>query len=169
MMIVVNLRKSYREVLSGVRDMEDATLGWWADVNDDAIARYGDVVVGVYNDQVVSVYDVTGHERREDGRVFFEAEESVEFASLLHQKSPVKPWVRGQARPIQYIEPDLVRHGDAPVEKLDDGYRRAVVANYVLTVDADGIATIEPPEGGVVIVTAAGRNGALPTVLPRRA
>ena len=83
MMIVVNLRKSYREVLSGVRDMEDATLGWWADVNDDAIARYGDVVVGVYNDQVVSVYDVTGHERREDGRVFFEAEESVEFASLL--------------------------------------------------------------------------------------
>lgn len=167
-MIVVNLRKSYRDVLSGDREMDDATLGWWADVNDEAVARYGDVVVGVYKDQVVSVYDVTGHERREDGRVYFTAEPSVEFAPLLHRRSPVKPWVRGQARPIQYIDTDQVRHGDAPEEILDDGYRRAVVAGYVLTVDADGIATVEPPEGGVVTVMAAGHTGALPTVLPRR-
>ena len=79
-MIVVNLRKSYREVLAGLRDMEDATLGWWAGVTDEAVERYGDVVVGVYNDQVVSVYDVKSHERQEDGRVYFDAEESVEFA-----------------------------------------------------------------------------------------
>ena len=162
-MIVVNLRKSYREVLAGLRDMEDATLGWWAGVTDEAIERYGDVVVGVYNDQVVSVYDVKTHERQEDGRVYFDAEESAEFAPMVGQKSPVKPWVRGQARPIQYVETDIVRHGDAPVEELQD-HRRAVVSGYVLTVDAEGIATVEPPEGGVVIATAAGSSGKLLTV-----
>jgi len=158
LVIVVNLRKSYREVLSGQRDLEDATLGWWAGVTDEAIARYGDIVIGVYGDQVVSAYEVSAHERDADGRVWFDGEESEEFGSLVGKKSPVKPWVRGQARPIQYIDTDVVRHGEAPVEEGID-YQRAVVGGYVLSIDSDGIATVEPPEGGVVIVTAAGSSG----------
>jgi hypothetical protein len=157
-MIVVNLRKSYREVVAGLRDMEDATLGRWAGVTDEAIERYGDTVIGVYNDQVVSAYVVTAHERDGDGRVWFDGEESEEFGSLVGNKSPVKPWVRGQARPIQYIDTEVVRHGEAPVEEGVD-YQRAVVGGYVLSIDSDGIATVEPPEGGVVIVTAAGSSG----------
>lgn len=157
-MIVVNLRKSYREVLRGQMDMEDATLGWWAGVTDEAIKRYGDTVIGVYNDLVVSAYDVTGHKRDGDGRVWFDGEESEEFRSLIGRKSPVKPWVRGQARPIQYTYSDVVRHGEAPVEEGID-YQRAVVGGYILSVDGDGIATVEPPEGGVVVVTAAGWSG----------
>ena len=157
-MIVVNLRKTYREVVAGLRDMEDATLGKWAGVTDEAFERYGDAVIGVYNDQVVSAYDVTGYERDGDGRVWFNGEESEEFGSLVGKKSPVKPWVRGQARPIQYIDTEVVRHGDAPVEEGID-YQRAVVGGYVLSIDNDGIATVEPPDGGVVVVTAAGSSG----------
>lgn len=157
-MIVVNLRKSYREVVAGQKDMEDATLGWWAGVTDEAIERYGDVVIGLYNEQVVSAYDVTAHERDGAGRVWFDGDDSDEFAALIGKKSPVKPWVRGQARPIQYIDTDVVRHGEAPVEEGVD-YQRAVVGGYVLSIDSDGIATVEPPEGGVVVVTAAGASG----------
>lgn len=157
-MIAVNLRKSYREVVAGQKDMEDATLGWWAGVTDEAIERYGDVVIGVYNEQVVSAYDVTAHERDGASRVWFDGDDSDEFAALIGKKSPVKPWVRGQARPIQYIETDVVRHGEAPVEEGVD-YQRAVVGGYVLSIDSDGIATVEPPEGGAVVVTAAGASG----------
>jgi hypothetical protein len=158
LMIVVNLRKSFREVLAGQRDMEDATLGWWASVTEDAIERYGDNIIGVYNDQVVSAYQVTTHERDSDGRVWFDGEASKEFAALVGKKSPVKPWVRGQARPIQYIDTDVVRNGEASVE-VGVNYQRAVVAGYVLSVDNEGIATVEPPQGGVVTVTAAGSSG----------
>jgi hypothetical protein len=160
-MIVVNLRKSYREVVAGSRDIKDATMGWWRGITDEAIERYGDVVAGVFGDQVVSAFDVQGHERQPDGRVFFDGEPSREFASLVGRKSPVKPWVRGQARPIQYIDTDVVRFGDVPVEDIEGVQQRAVVAGYVLTVDADRLATVEPPEGGVVTVTAAGTNGRL--------
>ncbi|WP_434174256.1 hypothetical protein RI685_16710 (plasmid) [Clavibacter michiganensis] len=157
-MIVANLRKSYREVLTGQRDMDDATLGWWAGITDEAAARYGDVIVGVFNNRVVSVFDTSGYDRDEDGRIFFDGNESTEFEHMIGKPSPVKPWVRGQARPIQYIDTDIVRDGDATVVR-DGRHLRAVVAGYVLTVDGDGIATVEPPEGGVVIVTAAGSNG----------
>jgi hypothetical protein len=160
-MIAVNLKRSYKLVLTGQMSMEAATLGWWQGVTDDAIERYGDVVIGVYGDVVVSVFDVTGHERNAEGRVAFDGVESETFGYLLNQKSPVKPWVRGQARPVQYIDTDVVRTGEAPVEDLEGGYRRAVVGGYVLTVDADGIAIVEPPEGGVVTVLAAGASGRL--------
>lgn len=154
-MIVVNLKKSYREVLSGDRDMDDATLGWWAGVTDEAAARYGDVIVGVFKERVVSAFDASGFERDADGRVFFDGNESTEFAGLVGKASPVRPWVRGQARPLQYIDTDVVRNGSAPVERHEGGrHLRAVVAGYVLTVDTDGLATVEPPQGGVVMVTA---------------
>ncbi|MCS6559744.1 hypothetical protein NYQ31_15210 [Curtobacterium flaccumfaciens] len=154
-MIVVNLKKSYREVLSGIRDMDDATLGWWAGVTDEAAERYGDVILGVFKERVVSAFDANGFDRDAEGRVHFSGNESEEFASLVGKASPARPWVRGQARPIQYIDTDVVRNGAAPVEKLEGGrHLRAVVAGYVLTVDHEGIATVEPPQGGIVTVTA---------------
>ncbi len=159
-MIVVNLRKSYREVLSGHLDMDDATLGWWAGVTDEAAARYGDVVLGVFKEQVVSAFDTVGYQRDAEGRVFFDGEESSEFGAMIGKPSPVKPWVRGQARPIQYIDTDVVRNGDATVVR-DGKHQRAVVAGYILSVNSEGQATVEPPEGGVVTVTAAGSSGRL--------
>lgn len=160
-MIVVNLKKTYKLVVSGQMDMDDATLGMWQGVTDEAIEKFGDVIIGVYGDTVVSAYDITGHARNEEGRVGFDGEESKEFAYLLNGKSPVKPWVRGQARPVQYIYTDTVRTGDAPQVEDEEGNRRAVVNGYVLTVDVEGVATVEPPVGGVVIVTAAGSTGRL--------
>lgn len=160
-MIAVNLKKTYRAVAAGHMDMDDATLGMWQGITDEAIEKFGDVIIGVYGDTVVSAYDITGHTRNAEGRVGFDGEESKEFAYLLNRKSPVKPWVRGQARPVQYIYTDTVRTGDAPVIEDKEGNRRAIVNGYVLTVDVEGHAYVEPPVGGVVTVTAAGSTGTL--------
>ncbi|MEI5582276.1 MULTISPECIES: hypothetical protein [unclassified Agromyces] len=154
-MIVVNLKRSYPLVQLGTADLNDVTLGAWAGVTDEAIERFGDVILGVYQDKVVSAYDITGHSR-EDDRVTFEGNESAEFEHLIGQQSPVPAWKRGQARPTRYIETEIVRTGSAPVELIEDGIRRAVVAGYTLTVDSDNIATITVPRGGVVTVVTGG-------------
>lgn len=151
-MIVVNLNRSYANVLSGDLTLQSATEGDWHGINDAAIARYGDVLVGVWNNRVVSVYDIVGHSRPDGGsRVRFEVRDAEEFADLVGQPSPVGPWKAGQARPIVYQDTDLIRHGDAP--QIDVGEaKRAVVRGYVLTVDDHGAATVIPPAGGSVLV-----------------
>ncbi|GAA4153889.1 hypothetical protein GCM10022286_00820 [Gryllotalpicola daejeonensis] len=156
-MIAVNLRRSYPDVQNGSRTLEDVTLGNWAGVSDEAAARFGDVVIGVYGDEVVSAYDTTGWARVEEGRVRFDGVESVEFEKLIGQKPPVAPWTRGQARPVKYVDTDVVRTGEAAVEILEDGVRRAVVGDYTVTLDGDGGLTVEAPAGSAVHVVTAVR------------
>lgn len=153
-MIAVNLRQSYPDVLKGERTLAEATLGRWSRMSDEALGRFGDLVIGVLGAEVVSAYDVTGWHRDEAGRVIFEGELSKEFGHLVGGASPVKPWVQGQARPIQYVDTAILRGGEAEVEELPGNVRRALVKGYYLTVDADGIATVEPPRGGTVTVVA---------------
>lgn len=160
-MIVVNVKSTYPSVLAGVMDLDDATLGDWYQISEDAIRMYGDVIIGVYKERVVSAYDITGHTRdTERQTVSFDGNESKEFGYLIGQRSPASPWTRGQGRPIKYIATDVVRSGEVDVEDVPETPegRRAVVKGYVLTVDADNIATVEPPEGGVVTVLAAGSS-----------
>ena len=76
-MIVVNINRSYGQVLSGDLELKDATRGEWAGMTDMAISHYGDVLIGVWRDRVVSAYDITGHTRVDGGvRVVFEVEVS---------------------------------------------------------------------------------------------
>lgn len=151
-MIFTHLPKSWPDVLEGRRDAADVTLGEWALVADKAIENYGDVVCGVYAGEVVSAYDVTGHERVDGGRVRFAGIPSVEWSSLIGQASPVT-WGRGQARPVRYLDTDALRHGTVEIEEAEEGLRRAVVGNFTLTVTDDGRATIVGPAGSSIMVT----------------
>jgi len=159
--IVVNVNRSYAQTLSGELTLQEATEGDWYGINEAAVAQYGDVLVGVWNNRVVSAYDIVGHVRVDEGtRVRFTVEDSAEFGYLVGQPSPVGPWKAGQARPIMYADTDVVRHGDAPQEEVGDA-KRAVVRGYILTVDDSGVATIIPPEGGSVLVAPATSRSAL--------
>ncbi|MGA1838210.1 hypothetical protein VD659_14915 [Herbiconiux sp. 11R-BC] len=158
-MIVVNIKSSYPSVLAGVMDLDDATLGDWYQISDEAIRLYGDVILGVYKEKVVSAYDITGHTRDVEAQtVSFDGNDSETFAHLVGQRNPAAPWTRGQGRPIKYVSTDVVLSGEVDIEEVSEmpEGRRAVVKGYVLTVDADNIATVEPPAGGVVTVLAAG-------------
>ncbi|WP_299091689.1 hypothetical protein [uncultured Microbacterium sp.] len=123
-------------------------------MTDTAIARFGDVLIGVWRDRVVSAYDITGHKRVDNGmRVVFDVEDSKEFGYLVGQPSPVGAWKQGQARPIVYEDTEKIRSGDAPQTSVGDA-TRAVVGGFVLTVSGDGHATVIPPQGGTVLVAA---------------
>lgn len=153
-MIVVNINRSYGQVLSGDLELKDATRGEWAGMTDMAISHYGDVLIGVWRDRVVSAYDITGHTRVDGGvRVVFEVEESKEFSYLVGQPSPVGAWKQGQARPIVYEDTEKIRKGDAPQTSVGDA-TRAVVGGFILTVNENGNATVIPPQGATVLVTA---------------
>jgi hypothetical protein len=160
-MIVVNLKRLYPDVLAGNVELADVSLGDWYQITDSAIKMYGDVIVGVFEEKVVSAYDVLGHARGDDQRVRFEGTESEEFAGLIGKRSPATPWQRGQGRPIKYVPTDVVRKGDAEVTAVPEEPTalRAVVKGYVLTVDADGLATLEMPNGGAVAVLSSVNSG----------
>ena len=49
----------------------------------------------------------------------------------------------------------IVRNGGAPVEESSH-LRRAFVTECGLSAESEGIATVEPPQSGSVVVTAAG-------------
>lgn len=152
-MIVVNINRSYPDVSAGNLSLEDATRGDWQGIKDQAIVEYGDVIVGVWRNHVVSAYEIEDHARLEDGRVRFEVITSQEFAGLIGQPSPVGPWKAGQARPIVYADTATIRDGDAPRIAVGNA-TRSVVGGYILTVDSNGQATVAPPAGGSVTVTA---------------
>ncbi|MGY1709098.1 hypothetical protein ACI8AC_06260 [Geodermatophilus sp. SYSU D00758] len=151
-MIFVHLSKSWPDVISGHRNAADVTLGDWALVSDDAIAAYGDVICGVYQSEVVTAYDVTGFVRGTDGRVRFDGTPSRDWSSLVGEASPVT-WTRGQARPVRYLDTEILRSGTVETEQVDHGVHRAVVGGYTLTVDTEGNATLVAPAGGAVTVT----------------
>jgi len=140
-MILVNLNRSWPQVLAGSRTAADVTLGAWAKVSDAAVEEYGDAIVGVYKNEVVSAYDVSGYTRGEGDRVTFTGPESTRWRHLVGTPNPGRPWTRGMARPVQYLDTDAYELGDATVEETVEG-RRAVVDGITLTVDATGAATV---------------------------
>lgn len=151
-MILVSLNKSWPQVLAGSRTAADVTLGAWAKVSDAAIEEYGDVIAGIYKNEVVTAYDIDGYTRGGDGdRVTFTGQESTRWAHLVGTPNPGRPWTRGMARPVQYLPTKALEHGDTTVEDTVEG-RRAVVDGVTLTVDETGTATVLLPIGRQLIV-----------------
>lgn len=153
-MIFVHLSKSWPDVLKGIRTAADVTLGDWALIADRAITQYGDTVIGVYEGEIVAVYDIdqdNPYTRSVDGRVRFNGKPSTEWAHLVGDASPVT-WVRGQARPVRYLNTEELRSGAVEPEVLDSGDRRAVVDGFTLTVTTGGTAILLTPAGGAVTV-----------------
>jgi hypothetical protein len=152
--ILVHLPKTWPDVISGKQTAEDVTLQHWAQITDEALDTYGDGVLGIYQHEVVSAFDITGWKRDTEGRVIFSGVPSKEFGHLIGTPNPGKHWVRGQSRPVQYLDTAVLTGGSATVEATSDG-RRAVVEGFILTVDEEGTATLVVPAGQRVTVLAA--------------
>lgn len=150
-MILVHLASSWPDVLAGKRAPEDVTLRAWAQIKDEALDTYADGVLGIYQNSVVTAFDVTDWEREADGRVVFRGRPSVKFGHLIGTPNPGKPWVQGQARPVQYLDTTVLTGGTVTVEDSGEG-RRAVIDDFILTVDDSGSATLVVPPGRRVTV-----------------
>lgn len=153
-MILVHLPATWPDVLAGRDTPERATLEAWAQITDDALAAYGDAILGIYQNEVVTAFEIDDWNRNEDGRVVFSGHPSDRFGYLIGTPNPGRPWVRGQARPVQYLDTAVLTGGSVPVTPEGDG-RRAVIDRYVLTVGGDGSATLLVPPGQRVTVLTA--------------
>lgn len=156
-MILVHLAYSWPAVARGEADAADVTLGNWAGIADDKLDSYADAVLGIYKNEVVTAFDITGWNRLTEGtdvgRIAFTGTPSLRWWHLIGTPNPGTPWKKGMARPVQYLDTRVLTDGDVETEAVDDGRdRRAVVDGYTLTVHADGHATVAVPIGKHVTV-----------------
>jgi hypothetical protein len=151
-MILVHVPRTWPFVISGERTAAEVTLRDWAAITDADLNIYADAVLGIFRNEVVSAFDVTSWERGEDGRIRFHGEPSMEWSHLIGTPNPGKPWVRGMARPVQYLSTTALTEGNVCVDESRGG-RRAVIDDFALTVSADGLATVLVPAGRSVMVT----------------
>lgn len=153
-LIIVHLNKTWPHVLTSRMTPEDATLGVWP-IAEENLKRYGDVLLGVYDNTVVTAYDLTGYTRGDDKKVTFDGKPSTAWSHLIGQPTPAKPWgAQGDAWPVRFIDTAVVADGNVPVEKTPEG-RRAVIDGVVLTVGAGQQVIVVVPPGRSIIVKAA--------------
>lgn len=119
-MILVNLTKSYPAVarklaelgLDSPRqvkvallvDLAAATAGDWYRVSELKIAEFGDIIVGCYGGEAVSVWAIVGHTQQPDGTVSFQLKPALEWHQLVGAPQPGGPWKRGEARATRYVD-----------------------------------------------------------------
>ena len=155
--ILVHLASSWPAVARGEADAADVTLGNWAGLADDKLDSYADAVLGIYKNEVVTAFDITGWNRLTEGtnagRIAFTGAPSLRWRHLIGTPNPGTPGRKGMARPVQYLDTRVLTDGDVEIEAVEDGRdRRAVVDGYTLTVHADGHATVAAPIGKHVTV-----------------
>ncbi|MGW5301710.1 DUF6508 domain-containing protein [Rhodococcus aetherivorans] len=165
-MILVHLASSWPAtpaVVCGEKDAAEVTLGNWAGIADDKLDTYADTIVGIYRNEVVTAFDITGWRRLADGadagRIAFTGRPSTRWTHLIGTPNPGRTWTKGMARPIQYLDTTALTDmnpDNAPDPRQD---RRAVVDGYTLPVHADGNATVTAPPGKHVTVVAQARSG----------
>lgn len=149
-MILVHLSTSWPMVQAGKMTPEAATLGDWADLNDAKLREYADAILGIYQNTVVSAYDITGWVQKEENRVLFEGQRSQRWASLIGTPNPGKQWVRGMARPVQYLDTRLVL---AETAAGDPEHRRATIGDFTLALGKDNnSAVVTAPPGAKVLI-----------------
>lgn len=156
-MILVHLASSWPAVIRGEADTADVTLGNWAGIADDKLDSYADSVLGIYRNEVVSAFDITGWHRLTEGddagRIAFTGRPSVRWHHLIGTPNPGTPWKKGMARPVQYLETRVLTDGDVEPEPVDASRdRRAVIDGYTLTVHDGNCATLIVPPGHRVTV-----------------
>jgi hypothetical protein len=152
-LILVNLSQTWPDVMAGKDSADRATLEAWAGIKDESLDAYGDAVLGIYRNQAVTAYDITGWTRLPDGRVKFTGVESKKWKHLIGSASPGDPWIRGQARPVKYLDTRVLTEGTVPVEEFSGG-RRAVINGFTLAVDGSHATVTIPPGGQLAIVNA---------------
>src|SRR5271165_7015345 len=88
LMILVHLAATWPDVLADRDTPERATLEAWAQITDDALAAYGDAILGIYQNEVVTAFEIDGWGRNEDGRVVFSGHPSDRFGYLIGTPNP---------------------------------------------------------------------------------
>jgi hypothetical protein len=88
--IVVNLRRTWPQVLAGARTPADVTLGAWAHMKEQSLDEHADAILGIYQHEVVAAFDITGWSRTREGRVVFEGNPSRRWAHLIGTPNPGK-------------------------------------------------------------------------------
>ncbi len=203
-MIVVNLKRSMRRLMEQVRlgipddvllqQIKHDTTTEWSGLSKQSLDRYGkewnglstealyehggreqrDYLLGIYGDQIVSVYYITGWRRREDRRVVFDVEPAIEMAGAIGQPVPGGLWKRGEARPVRYFDTStFVRDLDdrGALDAYDDAGDDAVDRRMVQVIRAlaappsqtasplsplDGVEVEPDPRGGVRVTVPMG-------------
>lgn len=90
-MILVHLPATWPDVLADRDTPERATLEAWAQITDDALATYGDAILGIYQNEVVTAFEIDDWDRNEDGRVVFSGHPSDRFRYLIGTPNPAGP------------------------------------------------------------------------------
>jgi hypothetical protein len=110
-MIIVNMPRSWPQVLQGHRSPESATLFAWQIQDDAQLERYatqGSIILGVYRNSVVSAFEIHSYDRNflSHGRVQFHGIPTVHewLGSNLQTVAPNLAWQRGQVYPVQFVE-----------------------------------------------------------------
>ena len=119
-MIVVNLNKSYPEfaaalgqsgkkdpneiLMRDLRPLAAITAGDWFRITDLRARQYGDVLVGCFAAQVVSIYHIVGWEQQPDQTIRFEVKPAIEWATMLGTGQPGGPWKQGEARGSRFVD-----------------------------------------------------------------
>jgi hypothetical protein len=152
-MIVVHVNKTWPLVQEGRMAQDDAVLGFWPIAEEKL--KFGDVLLAIFENTVVAVYDITGHIRGADKKVTFTGAPSITWAHLVGQPTPATPWGRqGDAWPVKYVDTDVVAGGDVPVEDTGSG-RRAVLDDVVMILGEDQHITVVVPAGRSITIQTA--------------
>lgn len=118
-MILVNLAKSYPAAARQLAELERtaarqvkvadlaglaaATAGAWYRISELKIAEFGDLIVGCYSGEAVSVWRIAGHTQDSDGTVTFQLKPAPEWHQLVGAPQPSGPWKQGEARGTRYL------------------------------------------------------------------
>lgn len=119
-MILVNLAKSYPAVarqlaelgyaepkyvkVADLAPLAAATAGEWYRVSPLRIEEFGDLLVGGYAGEAVSVWKIAGHDQHpQNGTVTFQLKPALDWHQLVGAPQPTGPWKQGEARGIRYI------------------------------------------------------------------
>ncbi|MGY2004238.1 hypothetical protein [Blastococcus sp. SYSU DS1024] len=161
-MIAVNVNRSYKPGMSP-DELLEIGAGEWAGIADAALEEHastGDTVIFVYRNRMIGAAVITGATRGADGKVTFDLTYDDARSAAVDGVPWVTPWLRGQARPVQYVDPAAV---DAAVTAAaaapshpapPAGPREVALDGFRLSVDADGAATLVVPSGRDVIISA---------------
>ncbi len=109
-MILVNLSDTWPKVKAKEMTAKDATRYAWPEVKPENITTYGDTILGVYKNSVVTVYDIMPeqHTYLPNGRVVFEVTDSPKWGHLIGTPSPLR-WKQGQQRPVQFMPTEYMQ------------------------------------------------------------
>ncbi|HEY3505957.1 MAG TPA: hypothetical protein VGN37_24620 [Actinocatenispora sp.] len=152
-MILVQVQQNWLSVLTGSTTPDEAVLGDWPGVDERSVKQHGDVLVGIYRNTVVAVYDID-HEKTQTvagGKTRFGGTPSAGWSHLLGQPNPGEAWGPGGfAKPVQYLDTRSI--GQKTVAPDVFGGKTATIDGFVLTVAPSGDATIHVPAGRSVVV-----------------